>query len=79
VIKRTKLLDLAKNRYMLIFYVVSPIIIRDAPCMFSSLPTKHRLVFVGLASLLSVLLLIPSDPAEASKDSEKSSLEIGKR
>ena len=47
--------------------------------MFSSLPTKHRLVIVGLASLLSVLLLIPSDPAEASKDSEKSSLEIGKR
>ncbi|MFN6971990.1 MAG: peptidase M23, partial [Rheinheimera sp.] len=47
--------------------------------MFSSLPTKHRLILVGLASFLSVLLLIPSDPAEASKDTEKSSLEIGKR
>lgn len=47
--------------------------------MFSSLPTKHRFIIAGLATFLSVLLLIPSDPAEASKDSEKSSLEIGKR
>jgi len=47
--------------------------------MFSSLPVKHRVLIATVASFLSVLLLLPSDKAEASKDSEKSSLEIGKR
>ncbi|HAT42084.1 MAG TPA: peptidase M23 [Rheinheimera sp.] len=47
--------------------------------MFASLPAKHRFLIAGLVTSLSILLLIPSDPAEASKDSEKTALEVGKR
>lgn len=47
--------------------------------MFASLPVKHRFLIAGLATSLSVLLLLPSDPAEASKDAEANALEIGKR
>ena len=47
--------------------------------MISSLPLKHRLLIAGLATFLTVMLLIPSDPAEASKNSETPSLEVGKR
>lgn len=47
--------------------------------MFASLPAKHRFLIAGLVTTLSILLLIPSDPAEASKDSEKTALEVGKR
>ncbi|WP_031567616.1 peptidoglycan DD-metalloendopeptidase family protein [Rheinheimera texasensis] len=47
--------------------------------MFSSLPTPHRVLIATLATILSVTLLLPSEKAEASKDSEKSSLEVGKR
>jgi murein DD-endopeptidase MepM/ murein hydrolase activator NlpD len=64
---------------MLIFYVERTIIIRDAPSMISSLPTPHRVLIATLATILSVTLLLPSEKAEASKDSEKSSLEVGKR
>ncbi len=47
--------------------------------MISSLPTPHRVLIATLATILSVTLLLPSEKAEASKDSEKSSLEVGKR
>lgn len=47
--------------------------------MFASLPAKHRFLIAGLVTSLSILLLLPSDPAEASKDSEKTALEVGKR
>lgn len=47
--------------------------------MFASLPAKHRFLIAGLVTSLSILLLIPSDPAEASKDTEKTALEVGKR
>lgn len=47
--------------------------------MISSFPLKHRLIIAGLATFLTVMLLIPSDPAEASKNSETPSLEVGKR
>lgn len=47
--------------------------------MFASLPVKHRFLIAGLVTSLSILLLIPSDPAEASKDTEKTALEVGKR
>ena len=47
--------------------------------MISSLPTPHRVLIATLAIILSITLLLPSEKAEASKDNEKSSLEIGKR
>jgi len=47
--------------------------------MISSLPTPHRVLIATLAIVLSITLLLPSEKAEASKDNEKSSLEIGKR
>jgi murein DD-endopeptidase MepM/ murein hydrolase activator NlpD len=47
--------------------------------MISSLPVPHRVLIASLAALVSVMLLINTDPAEASKDTEKSSLEVGKR
>lgn len=47
--------------------------------MFSSLPVPHRVLIATLATILSVTLLLPSEKAEASKDNEKTSLEIGKR
>ncbi|ALZ77189.1 peptidase M23 [Rheinheimera sp. F8] len=47
--------------------------------MISSLPTPHRVLIATLATILSVTLLLPSEKAEASKDNEKNSLEVGKR
>lgn len=47
--------------------------------MFSSLPAPHRVLIATLATILSVTLLLPSEKAEASKDNEKNSLEVGKR
>jgi len=47
--------------------------------MISSLPVKHRVLIATVATFLSVMLLIPTDKAEASKDSDINSLEVGKR
>lgn len=47
--------------------------------MISSLPVKHRVLIATVASFLAVMLLIPTDNAEASKDTDISSLEVGKR
>lgn len=47
--------------------------------MFSSLPTQHRFIIAGLATFFSVLMFLPSQDVEASKDASKDSLEIGKR
>ncbi|MDZ7870257.1 MAG: peptidoglycan DD-metalloendopeptidase family protein [Rheinheimera sp.] len=43
------------------------------------MPTPHRVLIATLATILSVTLLLPSEKAEASKENEKSSLEVGKR
>ncbi|WP_244151347.1 peptidoglycan DD-metalloendopeptidase family protein [Rheinheimera sp. F8] len=43
------------------------------------MPTPHRVLIATLATILSVTLLLPSEKAEASKDNEKNSLEVGKR
>lgn len=47
--------------------------------MISSLPVKHRVLIATVATFLSVMLLIPTDNAEASKDTDINSLEVGKR
>ena len=47
--------------------------------MFSSLPIKHRLLIGAVSSIIAVLLLIPSEQASASRNTETSELEVGKR
>ncbi|WP_337842630.1 peptidoglycan DD-metalloendopeptidase family protein [Rheinheimera sp.] len=47
--------------------------------MFSSLPIKHRLLIGAVSSIVAVLLLIPSEQASASRSTETSELEVGKR
>lgn len=47
--------------------------------MFSSLPIKHRYLIGVLGGIVAVMLLIPSEKASASRSSETSELEVGKR
>lgn len=47
--------------------------------MLSSLPAKHRLLISALSLSLLVMAFWPTEQAEASKDTEKSSLEVGVR
>nr|WP_127346544.1 peptidoglycan DD-metalloendopeptidase family protein [Pseudidiomarina mangrovi] len=50
----------------------------------AALPRRHRLLLSGISALLVVLLLLPSEPATASRqsanlDNQQTELEIGKR
>ena len=47
--------------------------------MISSLPIKHRLLIGALSGIVAVMLLIPSEQASASRTTETSELEVGKR
>ncbi len=46
---------------------------------FNKLPKTHKWLVSSVAAILMVLVLLPSDPASASRDSSSSQLEIGKR
>ncbi|MCF6435409.1 peptidoglycan DD-metalloendopeptidase family protein [Pseudoalteromonas sp. MMG022] len=43
------------------------------------LPKKHKLLIIGLISLMLIVALWPSEKATASKDHDKKALEVGKR
>ena len=47
--------------------------------MISSLPIKHRLLIGALSGIVAVMLLIPSEQASASRTTDTSELEVGKR
>ncbi|WP_333608115.1 peptidoglycan DD-metalloendopeptidase family protein [Arsukibacterium sp.] len=49
------------------------------PHFVKQLPTRHRFFILLLLVLLSVLLLLPSDRATASKGSQSEALQVGKR
>ncbi|TMO66197.1 peptidoglycan DD-metalloendopeptidase family protein [Pseudoalteromonas aurantia] len=43
------------------------------------LPKKHKLLILGVASVMAIVALTPSEKATASKDHDKKTLEVGKR
>lgn len=47
--------------------------------LVTKIPTKHRILIAATSVFLSVILLLPSEQASASKSSKNDSLEIGKR
>jgi len=46
---------------------------------YIQLPKQHRIIISAISLLLLLLLLLPSEKATASRQSEQSSLEVGKR
>lgn len=47
--------------------------------LLNQFPSRHRLLIALVSIFITILLLVPSEQAEASKSSDTSALEIGKR
>lgn len=47
--------------------------------LVTKIPKQHRVLIAATSVFLSIILLLPSEPASASKGSKSDSLEIGKR
>lgn len=47
--------------------------------LVTKIPKQHRLLIIAISVFLSIILLLPSEPASASKGNKTTALEVGKR
>lgn len=61
------------------FLYVSQVQINTMHQLVTKIPKQHRVLIAGISVLLTVILLLPSEQASASKGTKSNSIEIGKR